>query len=268
MASYLDFVSDASFRRPRFFSKSAWLQHASFAFWLVETLRPRIVVELGTHTGFSYFAFCQAVVEAGLSSRCFAVDTWTGDEHAGFYDTSVFDAVSAYDAAHYACVSTLVRGTFDAALPAFASGSIDLLHIDGRHFEADVRHDFESWSDRLAPGAIVLFHDTAEAGRGFGVHRVFADLAARHPTFAFTHGSGLGVLGWGSPLHPALAALFAAPPDVAEDVRTAYEALGRTVEVEQRFRSGEPLRRPVAVTGRPAVLRSLGRRLRRPGERG
>src|SRR6185437_16416063 len=39
----------------------AWDGHIPFAFWCVEQWKPRILVELGTHAGTSYFAFCQSI---------------------------------------------------------------------------------------------------------------------------------------------------------------------------------------------------------------
>ena len=64
--------------------ESAWVVHIPFAHWIVTVHRPRFIVELGTHNGVSYSAFCEAVQRAKLDCRCVAVDTWQGDEHAGF----------------------------------------------------------------------------------------------------------------------------------------------------------------------------------------
>ena len=76
-------LSPASFWTPDHLPASAWLTHAPFAFWLVDALRPKLFVELGTHHGFSYFAVCQAIARLGLGTAAFAVDTWRGDDHAG-----------------------------------------------------------------------------------------------------------------------------------------------------------------------------------------
>ena len=62
---------------------SAWIQHIPFAFALVDMLRPRLIVELGTHKGDSYCALCQAVNMLDLKTSCTAVDTWVGDAQSG-----------------------------------------------------------------------------------------------------------------------------------------------------------------------------------------
>ena len=57
---------------PRRLTDSAWQEHIPFAFSLVEMLPPRVFVELGTHNGDSYCAFCQAVEMQGLpTGACF-----------------------------------------------------------------------------------------------------------------------------------------------------------------------------------------------------
>ena len=55
--------------------ESAWFGHTPFAYWLVATLRPRLLVELGTHNGASYAAFCDAVLTNGLPTRSVASRT-------------------------------------------------------------------------------------------------------------------------------------------------------------------------------------------------
>jgi hypothetical protein len=170
-----------------------WSGHIPFACDLIHTLRPDVFVELGTHTGESYFAFCQAIQESGAKTRAFAVDTWRGDQHTGAYSDEVFAEVSAENAM-YKSFSELVRSTFDEAAAGFANESIDLLHIDGAHVYEHVRHDFELWWAKVRKGGIVLLHDSFERSHGFGVWRLLSELATRYPATEFTHSHGLGIV--------------------------------------------------------------------------
>ncbi|MGB7800485.1 class I SAM-dependent methyltransferase [Buttiauxella sp.] len=226
----LDFVFKRSlFWRPTYIAQSAWLEHIPFAFWLLETLRPRKVVELGTHYGSSYFSFCQAVTKLDLETLCFAVDTWGGDEHAGQYGEEVYGQVSEYNQQHYSGFSTLIRSTFDQALDHFPQGSIDLLHIDGLHTFEAVRHDFESWLPKLSEKAVVIMHDTNVRERGFGVFQLLDELKQQYPHFEFAHGHGLGVIGVGSEQSSEMKSLYGISENAraTKQVHEIFSRLGK-----------------------------------------
>ena len=219
-------VLRAMFMRPRYLEKSAWLEHIPFAFWLVEVHQPKLFVELGTHYGSSYFAFCQAVEHLGLDTRCFAIDTWKGDEHAGFYGEEVFENVRAHNDAQYSSFSRLVRSTFDEALEYFSNGTIDLLHIDGLHTLDAVKHDFESWLPKLSKRAVIVMHDTNVRERHFGVFKLFEELREIYPSFEFVHGHGLGVIGVGAEQKDEVKRLFEMWDDDFSR-RAIHEVFGR-----------------------------------------
>jgi O-antigen biosynthesis protein len=216
---------------------SAWTAHAPFAHWLVGAAQPRVLVELGTHNGVSYSAFCEAVVQARLDTRCYAIDTWEGDEHAGHYDSQVYDDLRRFHDRHFGAFSELLRCTFDAALAYMPDGSIDLLHIDGLHSYEAVRHDFDSWLPKLSDRAVVLFHDTNVRERGFGAWRVFDELRAVYPAFEFLHEHGLGVLAVGRDAPPDVAELCAlTEPEAIARVRERFSQLGERWRFEVHLR--------------------------------
>jgi len=172
----------------------SWAGHLHFANFLIYECRPNIFVELGTHSGNSYFSFCQAVKELGVSTKCYAVDTWVGDLHAGTYENDVYEEVKENND-QYSNFSTLLRMTFDSAVDEFKDKSIDLLHIDGLHTYEAVKHDFETWLPKLSENAIVLFHDTQVFSGEFGVWKLWEELKNSYSfNLEFIHSNGLGIL--------------------------------------------------------------------------
>jgi hypothetical protein len=172
---------------------NAWVGHMPFAYWLIETLRPAVFVELGTHTGNSYFSFCQSISENKTGTQAYAVDTWKGDGHAGFYEESVFKSVQLTNQ-DYEPFSTLLRTTFDDASEYFENKSIDLLHIDGLHTYEAVKHDFETWLPKMSNNGVILFHDTNVKHESFGVSQLWSELSQRYNALEFYHSNGLGIL--------------------------------------------------------------------------
>jgi len=210
----------SDFRLPWFAADSAWLGHLPFAAWLVHALRPARIVELGVFSGTSFLAFSHAAKHLGIGTRCHGVDTWKGDEHAGTYPETVLLRLSEHIKRHYGSDVELMRMTFDEAAGRFADGSVDLLHIDGLHYYESVKHDLKTWQPKLSSRGLVLFHDIAFRERGFGVHRLWDELSAIYPHFAFEHSFGLGVLGIGTDIPPAVARLFDATQDKEMSAQT------------------------------------------------
>lgn len=183
-----------TFTPQRLSSPFAWCGHIPFAYWIIEELNPSVFVELGTHSGNSYFAMCQSVTENKLSTKCYAIDTWEGDEHAGKYDNGVYHDVSLFNEREFATFSILMRMTFDEALSNFEEGSIDLLHIDGLHTYEAVKHDFETWLPKMSDRGVIMFHDTNVYNSDFGVWKLWREVSEKYPSFEFSHSNGLGVL--------------------------------------------------------------------------
>ena len=186
---------------PRLLKSPWWIGHIPFAYELIARLRPRTIVELGTYSGSSFAAFCQAVEACGIEAKCYGIDLWQGDIHMGTFDEELYREISEYMAATYPGIATLVRKDFNEAARQFEAASVDLLHIDGTHTYEAVGNDFHTWLPKMSDRGVVLFHDTnvtvqnaGEAALRFGVRKFFDGVKADYPHLEFGHCWGLGVL--------------------------------------------------------------------------
>ncbi|AHV99275.1 hypothetical protein PSAB_21930 [Paenibacillus sabinae T27] len=173
---------------------SPWGGHRNFAYDLTNFMKPSIIVELGSHLGGSFFSFCQSVKNSALSTKLYAVDTWQGDEHAGFYDEKVFELFKKIISAVYGNENiNMIRKLFDDAVKDFEDDSVDILHIDGFHSYEAISHDYYTWISKVAANGIVLFHDIAK-DTGYEAYKFWDEIKVQFPSLEFSHNWGLGIL--------------------------------------------------------------------------
>ena len=227
MAVLSEFFSDA-FAAHEDPVPSTWKSHVPFLLCLLNFMKPRRFVEIGTAWGHCFFAACQASRAMGWGVECVAIDTWEGDEHTGHYSEDVFRQFTHILHTKYRQSATYLRRTFDEANLQFAPGSIDLLHIDGLHTYEAVSHDYLAWLPKMSDRGVIMFHDTQERGRGFGVWRLWHEVRESYPSFEFAHGHGLGIILVGSKPAPKVRKLFdiIAQPDYGRFVRFFFSHLG------------------------------------------
>lgn len=246
----------------RLHKESAWNEHVPFAMLLIELQSPRLVVELGTHWGVSYCAFCQAVAETGVEASCYAVDTWAGDAHTGLYGGDVYENLKAHHK-QYESFSQLLRMTFDKALQQVPDGSVDLLHIDGLHTYEAVKRDYNTWLPKMSDRGIILFHDTVVTERDYGVHQLWRELTPSSPHFNFEHSSGLGVLAVGKDQPQAIKNFLQTANANASTTRELFSSLGRRLQGEIVLADKEEEKRVLRLKKNApfAVLIGRGRRM-------
>lgn len=221
---------------------STWHDHFPFGYDLIAELRPKVVVELGTYSGLSFFCFCQSMAAHNIDGMCYAVDTWEGDDHTGAYGEATYQTVNKHLRDHYRGLAYMLRMTFDEARDHFTDDSIDLLHIDGLHTYDAVKHDFTTWYSKVAPGGIILFHDIEARMKDYGAWKFWQELERDHQTFAFKHGFGLGVLkkpGGTQPLGPLLELLFEGDEESAQKLRKLYAHISRYRDAVRKLRNIE-----------------------------
>ena len=255
---------------------TGWGRHIPFMFFLMASLRPRRFVELGSHYGASFFAACQAIAELNLRTQAIAIDLWTGDQHAGAYDESVYKYFCDTLESKYSRFAEIIRMDFNFAVDRFEDTSIDLLHIDGLHTYEAVKNDYETWRKKLTPNGVILFHDTRVYRDDFGVWTLWEEIKTDALSFEFKHEHGLGILAFGSPDTNPIAAWIKSIQDTGSEalIEEYFSRLGdlSVCEASNKLATNDPHSledRPWLKDARPTKVQKktvpvrVGREMRR-----
>ena len=165
---------------------SAWTGHRQFAEWLVQTMNPEMIVELGVDQGFSTFVFATAQKKVG-EGKMAGIDSFKGDDHAGFADH--YDQVLKNKNEYNLDNLSIIRADFTDVSKIWCN-PIDILHIDGLHTYEAVKNDHECWSKFVKEDGIILYHDVCVPY--FNVKDFFRELEGGYKAY-FTHSAGLGI---------------------------------------------------------------------------
>ena len=161
---------------------SAWTGHKEFAMWLIETMQPDTVVELGVDYGYS--TFCFAALNIGT---IYGIDWFNGDSQTGYRNTysNVMDNIQRGNFNNV----KIIADKFDDVAKKWDK-PIDILHIDGFHMYEYVKNDFENWYPLVRDGGIILMHDTISFPDEVG--KFFDEINL--PKLNFKNSAGLGIV--------------------------------------------------------------------------
>ena len=183
-------------REPIAIPASNWLNHTSLVGYLIGKLCPHQIVEVGVYTGASLLLMRALAEYHGVECELYGIDPWDGSnggvEHWNWDGDYVYarlrERCDPYANVH------LVRLTGDAVARYRPDGSIDLIHLDADHREAAIRHDWETWLPKLAPGGLILLHDVCNFTSVCQVWKLWGELTATYPACTDVRGSGLGIV--------------------------------------------------------------------------
>lgn len=143
---------------------------------LVEQVRPKVIIEVGTWKGASALRMARACKRLGLNTKIYCVDTWLGAvefwtdlSHTPERDLML---VNGYPQIYYQFLSNVIHEGFtDMIIPipnTSATGAkilkhlgvvADLIYIDGSHEYEDVKSDIDKYMTLLNWSGVMFGDD-------------------------------------------------------------------------------------------------------------
>lgn len=164
---------------------------------LIQTVRPRTIIEVGTWLGLSTYTMSRALTATGITDACIiAVDTWLGGEEHWSTDEGreSLGFVHGRPTIYERFLSNMVREGFASTILPLPLSSLiagrllkksgitaDLIYLDGSHHEKDVYDDLCVYGELLT-----------EKGAIFGDDFQWESVAAAVTRYAAEHNLEIG----------------------------------------------------------------------------
>jgi predicted O-methyltransferase YrrM len=168
---------------------------------IVEELRPRRVLEIGTCRGGTLFSLCFL---SQPDAKIVSIDLPKGPFGGGYewFRVPIFRMfATGNQKLHLIRSDSHSPETFDRVSAILGEEQLDLLFIDGDHTYRGVKRDFEMYAPLVGRGGVVAFHDIVEhaAEGGCEVSGFWNEVRHRGETSEFVNDwhqqwGGIGVL--------------------------------------------------------------------------
>jgi|GEM_PF-4279332 len=204
----------------------AWNEYIPFAFWLVDVLRPRLIVEVGSVSPVSYLAFCQAVIRNQSDAQCVAIDTGEGTA-----SDQKCDYLKLQNDRHYSAFSSITTAKSDEWIKLLTPGSVDLLHLN---FSTISDHGIEEllvgYLALMSHKGVLLLSGTGIQAKQASVRNALSVLRSKYSTFEFVQGNGLAVVGIGKSVSRTPLGFLLSPESSGslQAIRDVFSRLGQT----------------------------------------
>jgi len=151
----------------------------------IVNLRPRRVLEVGTHIGTGAVVIGSALRLNGYGKLL------TLEPHA-YYQAFAAENVKAADLTSY--VEIIPHFSYDPECQARLrqEAPFEIIYIDAMHYYDDALFDITLCAELLAPNGMMFLHDTGvyspemdQTGKG-GVRRALNDFSKKHPEYKVT----------------------------------------------------------------------------------
>ena len=165
---------------------SAWKENQQFALWLVNRVRPEVVLDLGVDWGHSTMSWAQPGI-----GKVYGVDLWTPNNYStvGHNFTEFVDSFKQFHKQGLNNIE-LIKGDH-VDVEATWDKFVDIMHFDMGHDFEGVKAEHALWSKHLSDNGVMVFHDLISFSDGVGkFFREELDL----PRVEFNNQYGLGVM--------------------------------------------------------------------------
>lgn len=206
--------SKVMFWRPKYLKESICLDHIPFYFWLVDALKPELIIESNIGRGVGYFSFCQAVEKLNLDATCQGFGLHSNSEAA------------EYNHDNYREFSFLNIDTFKESVDSLPDASIDLFSMkDSEVLLKDIK-SMEILKKKLSPKSVVLIHNSQNKS----IKPICKSLKDTYDTFEFLYGGGLLVVGFGESPSSKIASFLQQSESISSTrlVQNIYGRLGES----------------------------------------
>lgn len=148
---------------------------------IVQQLQPKVIVEIGTYKGGTFFIWCRSSPQLDLIVSIDLPSSYFGKSYAQhrakLYREFLFDR--PHTQAAFLHNDSHAPATLQQLQTILNQQPIDFLYIDGDHTYSGVKQDFEMYSPLVRKGGIVAFHDIITRTEQHDVHILWNEIKSQ-----------------------------------------------------------------------------------------